>query len=415
MKKKIWWTILTIGLMSALLIGHISAQEEMEIGRILPDKLKEDNVLNFVLEKLITRTTDNLPTKHIIKNVSYIPMYDYWATCAITALEMQLKYFGVDYPHSILMNIDWAYGTGYSNSPFNKILCVNSESIDTILYTAKIIGCSITEINNQKKEKAWETLKGYLAQNIPVIIQWTGHTVLAVGYDESPTLSKPLVIYHNPRSPAKFLESEGYNSTLGAYASMPLDQWMTPSYWGHHRFSPKKFEMIIVKPPKNEVAIPWDEVMVKNAEKTLGLGEWAPNPPYYWSGYEATRKLAEDIEAGRMTFQNMAKMRIWTTAAPAQRSHASAFLAGFSELTLIDSKYLKKSSEYFELASYKWHEVNAFWNYAQDHPNKFQEDAFMKKLAEAFRQISDYEKIAGRALLKGAKVLTTNKGVRRKI
>jgi hypothetical protein len=283
----------------------------------------------------LTNRTAELPTKHIIEGVPYIPMYEYWATCAITSLDMQLRYFGADYPLPLLMNIDWAYGAVYLKTPQGPFLYPNaSHSIDTILYTAEMLGCNVTEINNQDEEAAWKTLKGFLAQDIPVIIQWSFHTVLVVGYDESPSLSEPLVIYHNPAPPSWFLDPsypggkpEGFNSTLGAYANMSLDKWMGPYIWGNEfSYPPKRYEMIVVKPAINEPIIPWDEVMTRNANKTLALGEWASYPLDLWYGCVAIRQVPEDI--------------------------------------------------------------------------------YLARLAEVFRQIADYEEMAGNALMKGAKGLT---------
>jgi hypothetical protein len=234
-----------------------------------------------------------------------------------------------------------------------------------------------------------------------------------VGYDESPSLPEPLVIYHNPAPPSFFLnppptsdlQPEGFDSALGAYAKMPLGQWMSPYLWGN-RFSypPKKYEMIIARPPESEPAILWDEIMPRNAEKTLALGEWASHPPYVWYGCEATAQVTEDIEAGILTPKDLAQMFNNTGWGPANRSHASAFLASFSELT--NSKDLREASEYFELAAYKWQEVNTLWKYVQDHPSEVSEDVYMPRLAKVFYQIADYEEMAGNALMKGAEVLT---------
>lgn len=362
-----------------------------------------------------TNRTAELPTKHIIEDVPYIPMYEYWATCAITSLEMQLKYFGADYPLSLLMNIDWAYGAIYLKTPQRPFLFPNTEPILTSLYTAETLGCNVTEINNQDEEAAWKTLKGFLAQDIPVIAQWSFHTVLVVGYDESSSLSEPLVIYHNPGPPSRYLDPsypgvtpEGFNSTLGAYIAMPLDQWMSPYLWGNKFSYPlKRYEMIVVKPAINEPIIHWDKVMTRNAEKTLALGEWASYPPSIWNGCEAIRQVAEDIETGIITPENLSQLFSTTGHGPGARSHASAFLASLSEMT--DSKGLREASEYFELAAYKWQEANALWKYAQDHPDEVPEEVYMSRLAEVFHQIADYEEMAGNALMKGAKVLTIDK------
>ena len=368
-----------------------------------------DNSLAQLLNS--TNVTTKLPTKYTIEDVPYTPMYEYWSTCAITSLEMQLKYFGADYPLPLLMNIDWVYGAVYVNTPDGPMLWPNTDPIPAILYTARTLGCRITEINNQDEKTAWETLKRFLAQDIPVVIQWAPHTVLAVGYDESPSLPEPLVIYHNPAPPSWFLDPsypggkpEGFDSALGAYATMPLGQWMSPDFWGN-RFSypPKKYEMIIAMPPETEPSIPWDEVMTRNARKVLGLGEWISYPPYFWSGCEATRQAAKDIEAGVLTLKDLTYMFRTTGWGPANRSHASAFLASLSEVT--NSKDLRKASEYFELAAYKWEEVNTLWKYIEDHPREIPKDVYLPRLVEVFYEITDYEEMAGNVLMRGAKVL----------
>jgi hypothetical protein len=115
--------------------------------------------------------------------------------------------------------------------------------------------------------------------------------------------------------------------------------------------------------------------------------------------------MARDIETGKLTPEDLTRISTLlfsTKYAPASRSYASAFLAGFAESS--GSRDLRRASKYFELAGYKWQEVNR--KYVQDHPEEVPEEVYMSRLAEIFRQIAEYEEIAGNALMKGAKVLT---------
>jgi hypothetical protein len=266
MKKQTWAIVVIIIAAAITLSGFLSlGQEDLSI--------QQTNSANRTAE---------LPTKHIIKGVPYIPMYEYWAICGMGSLEMQLKYFGADYPVSLLTNIDWGYGTHYTNTPAGKWLFPYEATPEGISYTAKILGCNVTAIDIEDEEEAWRTLKGFLAQDIPVITPWSSHVVLAVGYDESGPV--PRVIFHNPSYPDFFLnpppslsiKPESFNSTLGAYSSIPFSVWMSQFFWG---VSPKKHEMIIAKPePGMRTEIPWGEIMTRNAQKTLGLGKWAPRP-----------------------------------------------------------------------------------------------------------------------------------------
>ena len=372
----------------------------------LSDFLSMSQEDSSIQQPNLTNRTAELPTRHIIE-VPYIPMYEYWAICGMASLEMQLEYFGADYPVSLLTNIDWGYGTIYMNTPAGKWLFPYDATPEGISYTAKMLGCNVTAIDIEDEEEAWKTLKGFLAQDMPVITPWSSHVVLAVGYDESGPV--PRVIFHNPSYPDFFLnpppslgiKPEGFNSTLGAYASLPLSTWMSRFFWGA---SPKKHEMIIAKPePGMRTEMPWGEIMARNAQKTLGLGEWAPRPGV-WYGCKADRQMARDIETGKLTPEDLTKIftQLFPTKnAPASRSHASAFLAAFAESS--GSIDLRKASKYFELAGYKWQEVDILWKYVQDHPDEVSEEVYMSRLAKVFRQIAEYEEMAGNALMKGAK------------
>ena len=389
MRKDLWTLVLMCLLVSALSVSSFGSTSESSV---------------------------QLPTEHIIK-VPYTPMYENWSICGMASLKMQLEYFGADYPLPLLANIDWGYGTCYGNTPTEKWLFPYVATPEGIIYTAKMLGCNVTAIGIEDEKEAWETLKGFLAQDIPVITPWSFHVVLVVGYNESGEV--PRVIFHNPSHPGFLLnpppsfglKSEGFNSTLGAYNSMPLDIWMLPFLWGFGWGTPltEQHEMIIARPdPGVKTEIPWGEIMARNAQKTLGQGEWAPRPSE-WYGCMATRQVARDIETGKLTPEDLAQIfasipgAAPTEWAPHARSHTSAFLAAFGEAT--GSEDLKRASEYFDLAGYKWQEANTLWKYVQNHPDEVPEEVYMPRLAQVFRQIADYEEMAGNALMRGAEYL----------
>ena len=339
---------------------------------------------------------DIVPEKHVIEDVPYFPMYDYWSTCAMTSLEMASSYYGFDYSIMTLMNLGWQYGATFVENQNGPVIMPGAEQpVTGILHAAETLGFSVEEINNQEKEEAWNTLTSFLAEDKPVIIQWTLHTVLAVGYDE--TGKENEIIFHNPASPAALLDSYmGLNksklkSNIGEFSRMKKSKWFGEKYWQNaNSYPPKKYEMIAIKPPNKREEIDLKGVLRRNAYKTLGKRNWTSQPPYVWYSVDAFEEAAKNIESGDWSKEDLKSLFRAGDWGPASRSHASAFLIGLYQKTGI--KELREAGQKFEKSGYLWQEANQIWEYVESKGQEFENGKYQSIIAKAFRKISNTER-----------------------
>jgi len=348
-----------------------------------------------------------LPDNYIIGDVPYVPMYSYWSTCAMSSLEMALAYYGYDYSIMTLMNLGWQYGATLVENESGPVLMPGAEQpTDGILHAAKTLGFSVNEKNNQTKEKAWKTLKKYIANDTPVVIQWTMHTVLAVGYDESGNEGE--IVYHNPAPPARLLESYtgltkgDLGPDLGKFSRMDKNKWFGSDYWVNANSYPtKKYEMITLDPPKERKEIDWEDIMERNSKKTLGAGDWSSYPPYVWYSVDAFRKAAESIESGEWSKKELTALFSASDWGPASRSHAAAFLSGLAQSYGIEE--LEEAGRQFERSGYYWQEANDTWNYVKENPDLVEGSRYRKVISDALKKVALAEEKAGKELGKAGK------------
>jgi len=332
-----------------------------------------------MVQTLITTENPELPTKHIIENVPFMPQIV--AECTISALRMQLAYYGAVYSQTFLLNLSgWDYVFKYVP---NELVFVSVEPVQTVLYIGEILGCKIEHYKNQTFEDAWRTLREFIAQDKPVFIQWRTHSLLAVGYDDEDNL----VYLNNPAGgPAgAYLERENF----GAYVPMSLETF--ENYWA---ISPRgnRYEMLVVVPPKVKPTVSWSEVLTVNAGY-LDVGTWdmkafanALETGFGLTGENLRRRLGE---IASVTFATG-----WIF-----RQDAAAFIEGLAQMT--GSKNLDDASIYLRSTAECFAEGKALLE------NKLRvgEIPDLPRVAEALRRAADYQEKAGESLMKGAKDL----------
>jgi len=323
-----------------------------------------------------TAENSELPAKHIIENVPFMPQLT--AECTISALRMQLAYYGAVYSQTFLLNLS---GWDYAFSYYPPHVWVSVEPVSTVLWVGEILGCEVEHYSNQTFENAWRTLKEFIAQDKPVFIQWATHSLLAVGYDDEDNL----VYLNNPAGgPAgAYLERENF----GAYVSMSLETFKDIDHWGT---SPRgnRYEMLVVVPLETEPSVPWQRVLAVNAGY-LDLGT---------SGMKA---FANDLETSfGLTGENLRKRLEgiegvfatgWTF-----REDASAFIEGLAQVTR--SKNLENTSIYLRSTAECFAEGKALLE------NKLQagEIPDLPRVAETLREAAGYQEKAQESLMKGA-------------
>ena len=368
-------------------------------------------IVGICQEEANKASSDELPKKYIIEGVPYVPMYEYWSTCAMSSLEMALEYYGYDYSIMTLMNLGWQYGATLVENEAGPVLMPGAEQpITGILYAAETLGFSTKEINNQTKEEAWETLKTQISGDRPVIIQWTRHTVLAVGYDENG--EKAEVIYHNPAPPKGLLGSYmgvkkvRVKANPGSYVRMKKDKWFGEKYWVNANSYPaKRFEMILLEPPSDKKSIDWKSVLQRNAAKTLGQEDWSSYPPYVWYSVDAFKRAAEKVESGGWSREELNSLFSASGWGPASRSHAAAFLSGLGQSSGIDR--LKEAARWFERSGYYWQEARDTWNYVKEKPEIGKVSNYRKVISGALRKVALAEERAGKALAEAGEKFKT--------
>jgi len=356
-------------------------------------------------DEVVGLAGSELPEKYVIEDVPYVPMYSYWSTCAMSSLEMALEYYGYDYSIMTLMNLGWQYGATLVENENGPVLMPGAEQpTEGIIHAAEVLGFTLNEQNNQEKEEAWRTLKSHLVEDTPVIIQWTMHTVLAVGYDET---GEEEVIFHNPASPRRLLEGymgikEDLNTDPGKLSTMGKSKLFGVDYWVNANSYPaKRYEMITLDPPAKRKEIRWKDVIDRNSEKTLGKGDWSSYPPYVWYSVDAFNEAAKNVESGEWSEEELSSLFSASDWGPASRSHVASFLAGFGQRAGIEE--LKRAGRLFEKSGYYWQEAREIWNYVYENPHKIKENAYRKVISDAFRKVASHEERAGKALAQAGK------------
>ena len=330
-----------------------------------------------MVQALITTENPELPIKHIIENVPFMPQIT--AECTISALRMQLAYYGAVYSQTFLLNLS---GWDYAFSYYYPHVWISLEPVYTVLHVGEILGCKIKHYSNQTFENAWRTLREFIAQDKPVFIQWQTHSVLAVGYDDEDNL-----VYLNDPAASAYIERENF----GAYVAMPLETFKDFDHWGT---SPRwnRYEMLVVVPPKVKPTVPWSDVLTVNAG-------------YLTSGTLQMKGFADDLETGFDLTGDYLRERLGEIASVTFatgwifRQDAAAFIEGMAQMT--GSKNLDDASIYLRSTAECFAEGRALLE------NKLRvgEIPDLPRVAETLRRAADYQEKAGESLMKGAKDL----------
>jgi len=330
-----------------------------------------------LVQALPATENPELPTKHIIENVPFMPQIT--AECTISALRMQLAYYGAVYSQTFLLNLS---GWDYAFSYYYPYVWISLEPVYTVLHVGEILGCKIEHYSNQTYEDAWRTLREFIAQDKTVFIQWRTHSVLAVGYDDEDNL-----VYLNDPAAGAYLERENF----GAYVAMSLETFKDFDYWGTSPMG-NHYEMLVVVPPKVKPTVSWSDVLTVNAG-------------YLTSGTLQMKGFADDLETGFDLTGEYLRERLGGIASVTFatgwifREDAAAFIEGLAQMT--GSKNLDDASIYLRSTAECFAEGKALLE------NKLRvgEIPDLPRVAEALRRAADYQEKAGESLMKGAKDL----------
>lgn len=120
---------------------------------------------------------------YLINNVNYYAMLDGY--CAMTVLQMNFDYYDYKIDQSILLNLGWNYGFMYLKTPYYTIAYPDTDPVKEIGFAFNLIGFKATVFVHKTLKEAKETIIKIISRDIPVLIQWTPHTILAFGYKDS--------------------------------------------------------------------------------------------------------------------------------------------------------------------------------------------------------------------------------------
>jgi hypothetical protein len=335
--------------------------------------------------------SDNNSQSHIIENVNYHPMLDGY--CAMTALRMNLEYYGFEVEQSLLLNLGWDYGFFFMSNPFYTIAYPDTDPVEEIVFAAKSLGFKADVMTHESLNEAKETLVKYISQDKPVLVQWIPHTVLAYGYKNTGSN----IIYHDPAKPGKRTRSstrENFPIGLGEEVKMDINEWLgRPQMWAM-----RQFQMVVIEPDDKKHKINWQAIWKRNAEKTLGLVK-NDYPGYY--GIAGLQEMLKSIEA--VSAQNngqegniLENLEMTFEIGVGFRRDAAAFLAG--QASLSQNLNLSKASSKFLDSAHLFNEGMSLLRWFKKHPEK--QSQVQNEIIQIVRRIIDSEKSAAEFLLK---------------
>lgn len=278
-----------------------------------------------------------------IDSVKYYAMLDGY--CAITALQMNLDYYGLTMNQSLLLNLGWNYGIMYFKTPYYTIAYPDTDPVEEIVFACNLIGFNATVIVHKSLKEAKETLNKYISQDIPVIIQWIPHTVLAYGYKDSANI----IIYQDPGNFRNQIidDIDKIQFGKGEEASMPISEWeKMPYLWGM-----RQYQMVIIESKGKNIQINWKDIWKRNAEKTFGTIK-NTFPAYY--GIEIINEMIKDIKT--LINQDMTKANkvvnnyaMFLKLGTGFRRDASSFLAG--QASVLNDKFRSCIHRVYEIST----------------------------------------------------------------
>jgi len=287
-------------------------------------------VLTLVLGLALSATepATNPPESHRIENVPFHPMME--GFCAMTSLWMNLEYYGTAVEVATLLNLGWSHGLFYWKTPERTWIYPNTGPVEEIVHAAPLFGYEAREFKHDTIEAARRTIVDHVSRDIPVIVQWIGHTVLAVGYEKY----GEVVIVHNPGEPRSAMVLDGSRpgwQDSRAYERHDTARWQTPPFsWGVFGY-----HCIVVRPTTRRIAIDWKAVWRRSADKTLGRIQ-DPYPALY--GLKGLRVLIDDCRQASFDTDDERTVFLMNFEGlfflgSGFRREAAAFLAGAAAIT----------------------------------------------------------------------------------
>ena len=326
------------------------------------------------------------PNAHTIENVDYYPMLDGY--CAMTALRMNLHYYGVDVDQSTLLNLGWNYGFFFIDSPFYTGAYPCTEPVAEIIHAANLLGFKTEFLVHASLDEARQTLVKYISQDIPVIIQWTPHTVLAYGYQDNART----VIVHNPGQPTPDLVPK----TRWQRTTFPIADWLQPPILWQFR----GFQMVVITPDTKTPNIDWKQIWARAAAKTLGIDK-GDQPGY--SGTPGIETMIKYIQAhagqnDKKSRENLHNFKMTFELGAGFRRNASAFLAGFAAAS--NDQNLTQAALHLRASALLFRQGQTLLEHSKSHPN--QQPQIVKELTQILHAIINEETAAAQHLQKAS-------------
>lgn len=346
----------------------------------------------FILS--ISRLGLSSAESHMIKNVPYYPMLDGY--CAMTALRMNLSYYGIDVDQSLLLNLGWNYGFFFMPNPYYTIAYPCTDPPSEIVHVSPLLGFKATLLTHRSLDEAKASLVKYISKDIPVIVQWIPHTVLAYGFENN----GETIIVHDPGDPSSSLISKGQWYPLGKGANIKsrMSEWVTePYYWNY-----RQFQMVVVQPDTKQPKIDWKKIWKRNAEKTLGTDADAY---LNYSGIKGMRSLADGIKnhfnQNEQKFsETLRNFELTFQLGVGFRRNASAFLSG--QGVALNNPNLSGASKCFLESAHLFRKGYNLLTWLRSHPD--QQTTVEKELVEIILKIIGSEEKAANFLLKAATI-----------
>lgn len=361
--------------------------------------MKKNNFKIVLLVLLFFGLNKNLISQdkdyYLIDSVNYYAMLDGY--CAMTALQMNLDYYGFKIDQSLLLNLGWNYGFMYLKTPFYTIAYPDTDPVEEIVFACNHIGFKATVLIHKTLKESRETIVKYISQDIPVLIQWTPHTILAYGYKDSANV----VIYNDPgdfrNQSVDIIDKIPFGK--GENISMPISDWeKMPYLWGM-----RQYQIVVIEPKDKTININWKVIWKRNAEKTLGS---IKNQFQTFFGIDGMNEIIKDLN--EISGKNISKCieiiknyEMCFKLGIGFRRDAAAFLAGQAS-TMIDNNLRLASIEFMKSAQYFHKGYNLIDWFNNNYEQKSGEQA-ISEFIEIFEKIVECEIEGSTYLLKALK------------
>ena len=342
-------------------------------------------------------SNDGTSTKkdHLIKGVKYHPMLNGY--CAITALRMNLDFIGIKVEQATLLNLGWDYGfCKYDFGNFSGAF-PNTSPLEAIQSVSKIMGFSAQVKTHKSLEKAKKYLVKYISQDIPVLVQWVPHTVLAIGYKNN----GESIIYHDPEVPASIITAPLKNKGKrgkGAFGTMKIAEWLKPPFsWAMFEYA-----MVVVKPGKTLKKINWSKVWERNANKTLGIEKNQLPAQYGIAGIKGLIKELKDkqnLNTKQKYNYLTTKFRYTFFLGVGFRRNAASFLAG--QASTLNNPDLSSASRAFLESAHLYKAGKELFKWLKRNPQEV--DKTLNGYVDILEKLYISEKKGAEYLLKAGK------------